>query len=127
MKNVKDEHRFYFKSGRIAKNLAELKEGLETMDQEEFDHHVTAEKNDFASWVEHAVEDKVLADKLRIEKKRENMITQVNDRIRALTAEVGQPQGNTTPLLRDATILKDFVIGVVVGLIIGFLVGRFLI
>jgi hypothetical protein len=52
-----DEHQFWLVDGRALRNLRDLKAAFETMTQEQFDHHVTTEKNDFASWVRYVLLD----------------------------------------------------------------------
>lgn len=64
-----DDKCFWTTDGKILKNLAELQMAFGTMGDEVFLHHVTKEKNDFADWVEHVLEDARLAADLRKSKK----------------------------------------------------------
>jgi len=73
-KNVAPEKYFCMYNGIIIKNLRELIDALEIMDEETFAHHVNSEKNDFSSWVENVIKDKHLSEKLRNAKTREEMI-----------------------------------------------------
>jgi hypothetical protein len=50
--DVEPEKAFWLSDGRSLKNLRELAAALETMDDSVWEHHVTAEKNDFANWIE---------------------------------------------------------------------------
>lgn len=50
--DVEPEKFFWLSDGRILKNLKELALALETMDETVWNYHVTAEKNDFANWIE---------------------------------------------------------------------------
>jgi len=59
------EQRFHFHDGSSAANLLELKRKIETVSYDEFYRHVNGEKNDFASWVEHVLGRKLLAQRLR--------------------------------------------------------------
>jgi hypothetical protein len=52
------------------------------MPKEVFDHHVSEEKNDFSSWIEHVVGDKELAKKVASVKTAKTMSKYVNERIR---------------------------------------------
>ncbi len=65
MADTEPEKSFWMCDGRTLKNLRELKEALETMDTEVWNNHVTAEKNDFANWVEGVFGDKQLGLSLR--------------------------------------------------------------
>lgn len=62
---IPQEKRFHFHDGSSAGSIEELKEKLEKLPYDEFYEHVNEEKNDFASWIEHVVENKSLADKLQ--------------------------------------------------------------
>ncbi len=59
------EKRFHFADGVSAGNLEELKLKLEKISYSEFYNHVNAEKNDFANWVKHVLDDEHLAADLR--------------------------------------------------------------
>lgn len=59
------EHIFYFKGDKKAENIDEFREVLKEMSQDEFDHHVNNEKNDFATWIEHSLKNSELAQKVR--------------------------------------------------------------
>ena len=43
---------FWLSDGRVLKNLAELADALESGDISVWNYHVTADKNDFANWIE---------------------------------------------------------------------------
>lgn len=47
-----DQTSFWLSDGQILNSLLALRDALDTMDDEVFGHHVSSEKNDFASWVE---------------------------------------------------------------------------
>jgi len=63
--DTEPEKSFWLSDGRTLKNLKDLKEALDTMDVEVWNSHVTAEKNDFANWVEGVFGDKQLGLSLR--------------------------------------------------------------
>ena len=46
------EKAFWLADGRALRNLRQLAEEFEKMEDSVWDYHVTAEKNDFANWVE---------------------------------------------------------------------------
>lgn len=56
---------FYCKDGQVFKNLKQLRNSLKNLDYDTYSHHVSENNNDFANWVEHAFNDKELANKLR--------------------------------------------------------------
>lgn len=67
LKNVPEEWQaFWCNHGTILRNYADLAAAFGDMTPEEFAHHVTGEKNDFADWTESVFGDKTLADKLRL-------------------------------------------------------------
>lgn len=59
-----DSQRFLTNAGGSIGTVKELAAFLKTIDSDEFSHHVTAVKNDFASWVEGALGDGALASKI---------------------------------------------------------------
>lgn len=62
--DIPHEKRFHFRDDASVGSLEELKEKLEGISYPEFYHHVNDEKNDFAEWVRHVLEDEELADNL---------------------------------------------------------------
>ena len=71
---ISEDKFFYFKQGKRASSIEELKEILIHMDQEEYDHHVMQDKNDFANWIENVFQEKGLAQVLRKNPKKEDVI-----------------------------------------------------
>jgi hypothetical protein len=59
--NVAGEYVFYLNDGRILRNVAELKDALNTMSDELYAYHVNSEKNDFNNWVKDIICDEKLA------------------------------------------------------------------
>jgi len=68
---------FWFVShnGAIAKNISELVQIVERMDQKTFSMHVTEHKNDFAQWIEQVFGDASLGRMLRSDPKKENVLS----------------------------------------------------
>lgn len=56
---------FWVHEGPVICSLSELAQALGEMNQEQYQHHVSHEKNDFANWVEDIFEDQKLARQLR--------------------------------------------------------------
>ena len=50
--DVEPEKAFWLADGRVLKNAKELVAALENMDDSVWEHHVTADRNDFANWIE---------------------------------------------------------------------------
>ncbi len=64
VQNVPEHQHFYFVNGVRVKNVKELAEVMDKIEQEVFDYHVTMDKNDFHSWVNGVFQDMELAEKL---------------------------------------------------------------
>lgn len=61
---------FWVNFGPVLKNLRELRDALHSISDEQFAHHVAADRNDFASWVEAVLDDAACAKALRRAKTR---------------------------------------------------------
>jgi len=59
------EKKFWVQTGEILESLTDLATSFAKMDAVAYQHHVDTTKNDFASWVEHVLEDVLCADALR--------------------------------------------------------------
>ncbi|MFH1849738.1 MAG: DUF5752 family protein [archaeon] len=92
MKNIilhsGDETSFKLNDGREVRNLNELSEMLESMDDGTWMHHVNDEKNDFSTWVLHALSDEKLAKNLLGARDRREAQVTVLKRIIELLKEV---------------------------------------
>ncbi|MBW2990731.1 AAA family ATPase [Candidatus Woesearchaeota archaeon] len=65
---------FFTASGKEIRSLKELKDYLKKIDETEFSHHITEEKNDFENWIRHSLKNHKLADFLRKKKTKEDTI-----------------------------------------------------
>lgn len=63
-----EETCFWTTDGQIFSDLVTLKDALKQMPKAVFQHHVTKDKNDFADWVQHVLEDEACATDLRTRK-----------------------------------------------------------
>jgi hypothetical protein len=61
---------FWSRDGQILSNLADLSFAIGSMDDSIFLHHVSKERNDFADWVEHVLQDRECAEALRRSSKK---------------------------------------------------------
>ena len=64
--NAKPDQYFILVTGVPLKNLKELANSLETMNDWVFNHHVNDSRNDFATWCEHVLNEEDLANELVI-------------------------------------------------------------
>ncbi len=64
VQDVPEHQYFYFVNGQRVKNVKELAEIMDKLEQEVFDYHVNAERNDFHNWVKGVFNDVELAEKL---------------------------------------------------------------
>jgi hypothetical protein len=68
---------FWAANGSVFKNIAELRDALFSMDDATFVHHMNAEKNDFANWIENALGDSLLAEKIRHLNKKDDAVREI--------------------------------------------------
>lgn len=64
-----EECNFWTTDGQVLSDLHDLLSAFEVMEDDVFDYHVTKEKNDFAEWVEHVLDDPACAQDLRKSRK----------------------------------------------------------
>jgi hypothetical protein len=109
---------FVFHNGRAAHNVEELLAVIEESDVHLFEEHVTKDRNDFAAWVEHSLDHKSLAQRLRTSTDRIATISTLRSYLKPklLMAEAAHflEKGNQ----------KEFLYGMAVGIIIGILLFR---
>jgi len=125
---------FYLKKGRTVHNLQELAIAFRTMDREEFNHHVSKEKNDFASWIRHSLNNADLADKISNLKTLNSIRLELEKNIKSNSSENANPTESKTTRskfelksapetnLKNAEKkfdLKEFLMGVAIGLLLG--------
>lgn len=89
--DVPDEVVFRCCDGRIFRNLKELRDALNIMEDRVYTHHVTEGKNDFSAWVRDIIGDQTLAKNLRNSLNREQAAKVVVSRIAFLESKLTQP------------------------------------
>jgi hypothetical protein len=62
--NAKPEHYFILITGVPLKNLKDLANSLETMNDWVFSHHVNDARNDFSSWISHVLKEEELSEEI---------------------------------------------------------------
>ena len=73
--DISPEQYFVLCNGENLKSIHDLAKHIETLDDDVYNHHVNAEKNDFANWVSGVFEQHDLAETLRAsESKQESHI-----------------------------------------------------
>ncbi len=74
---------FWTTDGAVLGDLQQLEVAFGSMDDEVFLHHVTKEKNDFADWVEHVLNDAACAADLRRSKKPKSALATVRKHLKS--------------------------------------------
>ena len=64
-KTAKPEKFFVLVTGIPIKNLKELANTLETMNDWVFNHHVNDSRNDFSSWIKDVLDEEILAKEIK--------------------------------------------------------------
>ncbi len=67
------DQRFWIFNGPVLETIMDLRDALVAITDEQFNHHVTLEKNDFASWVENVILEPALAKKMRSYRTRKSI------------------------------------------------------
>ncbi len=81
LQSFSDDKSFWFSNGSCAHSVSELRDVLLSIDDNTFNHHVNQDKNDISKWLEHVVEDKLLATKLTYDIPKEDFVVAITDRI----------------------------------------------
>lgn len=63
--DAKPENYFILVTGVPLKNVKELANALETMNEWVFNHHVNSSRNDFSAWIKNVLKEKALADEIK--------------------------------------------------------------
>lgn len=82
--NLNKEDYFWLADGKTLKNLHDLHNAFQTMDEDTFQHHVNEQKNDFHHWVKDSHNDKKLADDLLTIVGKDNATLIVRQRIKEI-------------------------------------------
>ena len=96
LQKVNPEHYFILKNGFVVSSLPELHETLQQVDDEIISHHLNEHKNDFARWIEHAVGDSILKNRIEDITSKDRFLEELENRIREL--QPGMDIGLDVPL-----------------------------
>jgi len=123
LSDVHHSKHFRTKSNVSVKNLDELYNEIRKMSDDEFNHHLSPDKNDFKEWIHHAVNDFDLAEELAKCKTKQQILGKLNSRIEHLH------QIKTGPVYPHKTYmdyaLYDFLGGIIFGLLVGLVMATF--
>jgi len=72
-KEAQKEHYFKLRNSQELKSLNDLRKALTYMADDEFNHHVNAERNDFAKWTKEALQNQEIAEKIGTAKTKEEL------------------------------------------------------
>ena len=82
--DCRPETSFWVNNGPVIKNLNELPVALKSMNDDQFSHHISHDKNDFARWVDEVIGDHELSQTLAKAKSKTAAIKKINDRLEVL-------------------------------------------
>ena len=105
---ISEQHYFRLHMGATLTSIDELKDALKTIDDASFKHHVTSEKNDFASWVEHIFGNKLLADKMKLAKTKYAMFDVLDSELSKKTIEKTEDDLAKIKQKMDDLMWKEF-------------------
>lgn len=87
--DVAPEQCFWVNNGPILKNMEELANALESMNDDAYSYHTDKDKNDFSKWVSEIVGDQKLANDLLSSRNKESALKKVKARLNSLKKKAG--------------------------------------
>ena len=84
--NVPEEKIFWSHDGQIFRNLKELAQGLNNMNDETYMYHVNGNRNDFTNWIRDVVGDQEMANDLEKTLTRSDASKKVTARVNYLSS-----------------------------------------
>ena len=82
--NASAEQCFWVNNGPVLKNVEELADALQQMNEETYFHHVNKEKNDFSKWITDIIGDQKLANDLLSSRNKNSAVKKLRSRINSL-------------------------------------------
>ena len=70
---------FHVRGGKVFRNLHELKSGLDSISEEDFQFHLKNGNNDFAEWIKHIFDNDKLASSLKKIKTKKGFIKKLEE------------------------------------------------
>jgi len=99
LSDVDDAHAFTFHKNGKVKNIIHMLTVLSSCSQQDFEHHVTDEKNDIVVWIRDILHDGELAGQLQYITDKQSMIAIIEKRVKEVSEYVKHLQN--IPLKRD--------------------------
>lgn len=84
LRTVSDDTAFWVANGPVFRNLEDMANGLQTLDDAQFAFHVNNDKNDFYNWINDIIGDKNLCVAIKDTKAKEAMQKKVAARVAQL-------------------------------------------
>ena len=78
------EQCFWVNNGPVLKNMEELADALQQMNDETYTYHANKEKNDFSRWITDIFQDQKLANDLLSSRNKESAVKKLKSRISSL-------------------------------------------
>src|SRR3989338_9250788 len=82
--NASPEQCFWVNNGPVLKNMEELADALQQMNDETYTYHANKEKNDFSRWIADIFQDQKLANDLLSSRNKESAVKKLKSRINSL-------------------------------------------
>ncbi|MBC8495805.1 hypothetical protein H8D36_06635 [archaeon] len=92
LSDVRADWSFWFSDGSIARNIYELVNTIEVLEEKDFVYHVNEDhqKNDFARWISEVLGDAVLANILWNELNQHRYVKKIRKRIKEMETKAQQ-------------------------------------
>ncbi|PIN86828.1 hypothetical protein COV19_02380 [Candidatus Woesearchaeota archaeon CG10_big_fil_rev_8_21_14_0_10_44_13] len=119
LEDVKENSHFKLHMGTNIASLKQLAEALDIMAEAAFNHHVNANKNDFAAWIRHSIGDAELADTINKMRDRKRISAAVRKRVDFLETKSRENKLSGKDFLTCG--VTDFILGAVIGFVIGMI------
>lgn len=89
LSDAPSEQSFWVNNGPVLKNLEELSNALQQMNDDTYCYHANSEKNDFSKWVEDVIGDHQLANALLTSKNKKSSVKKIRNRMNSLKKKTG--------------------------------------
>ena len=84
LSNASSDQCFWVNNGPVLKNVEELADAVQQMNDDTYFYHANREKNDFSSWIRDVFHDQKLANDLLSSKNKESAVSKLRSRINSL-------------------------------------------
>ncbi|HIJ02439.1 TPA: hypothetical protein HA363_07345 [Candidatus Woesearchaeota archaeon] len=108
LRDVDQDKVFFFRNRAAARNLYELSQQINALDEDSFKFHCNLDHDDFANWIGGAVNDIELSQKLRYIKDKNKYLKIISDRIKKLEHKSRASQLNKQFAESVRNLVKDY-------------------